>query len=589
MFTSNTENNISTLSYRTIIEALSNSPAEKLFATMWNNEDDIQSVSFGEFLEQAQAQAEYFRAHGLNRGETVILIMPQGIALMAAFAGAMLLGAVPAILAYPNFKVEPDKYRSGLEGVSANLNARLIVIDNAFPQEMLGYVTVAEGGRLLFASDKQKPSAQMSLLDSAFDSEALAFIQHSAGTTGLQKGVALSHAAVLRQLNHLAQTLQISNQDRIYSWLPLYHDMGLIACFILPLVYHLPVIMQSPTDWVMQPGTMLQLITKFKCTLAWTPNFTLQFLSRRVHPDDREEFDLSSLRALINCSEPVRAQSIDEFRKTYDSAGLKPEALQSSYAMAENVFAVTQSDIHSPPRRVWVDGERLRERHLAGAVPANSNGAVCFVSSGQCLPCNEVKIVSSAGKPLPDGAVGEILISSDSLFNGYYNRPDLTEKALQSGWYWSGDLGFLLDGELYVIGRKKDLIIVAGKNIYPQDVEEIVYTHPSIHDGRSVSLGLYNPDLGTEDIVVVAEVEKEEDLKDALSIERYLRGAIVAELGVAVRAVYLKPPRWIVKSTAGKPARKSTCEKLLAEHPELNRMVFASGETFDDRTETANN
>jgi len=182
-----------------------------------------------------------------------------------------------------------------------------------------------------------------------------------------------------------------------------------------------------------------------------------------------------------------------------------------------------------------------------------------------------VRIVATDGRDLPDGTVGEILISSDSLFHGYYNRPDLTAKALQGGWYWSGDLGFRLEGELYVIGRKNDLIIVAGKNIYPQDIEEIVYSHPAIHDGRAVAIGLSNPDLGTEDIIVVAEVEEEEQLNHGFAIERSLKNAIVAELGVAVRAIYLKPPRWIVKSTAGKPARSTTREKLLAEHPELVR------------------
>jgi PAS domain S-box-containing protein len=180
-----------------------------------------------------------------------------------------------------------------------------------------------------------------------------------------------------------------------------------------------------------------------------------------------------------------------------------------------------------------------------------------------------VRIVSSDGTDLSDGYIGEILIQSDSLFAGYYNRPDLTEKALQGGWYWSGDLGFSLDGELYVIGRAKDLIIVAGKNIYPQDIEEIVCNHPAIHDGRAVAFGLYNPDLGTQDVIVVAETETEEELKNASEIERALRNAIVAELDKSPRAICLKPPRWIVKSTAGKPARSTTREKLLIEDPEI--------------------
>ncbi len=363
----------------------------------------------------------------------------------------------------------------------------------------------------------------------------------------------------------------MDERDRIYSWLPLYHDMGLIACFMLPLAYHLPVVMQAPDDWVLQPVTMPELISQYRCTLTWVPNFTLQFLARRVRAEDLEDLDLSSLRAIINCSEPVRAQSMDEFEAAYSPHGLRADALRSSYAMAENVFAVTQSD-SSPrgPKRLWMDGERFRNEHLTASVAVDSPGAICLVSSGRCLPGNEVRIVSEDGGDLPHGAVGEILIRSDSLFEGYYNRPDATAAAIKGGWYWSGDLGIVWDGEVYVIGRRKDLIIVAGKNIHPHDVEEIVSRHADIHDGRVIAMGLYNADLGTEDIVVVAELHNDGSGVDAVAVERAVRGALVAELGVTLRKLYLKPPRWLVKSTAGKPARAGTRDKLLAEHPELN-------------------
>jgi acyl-CoA synthetase (AMP-forming)/AMP-acid ligase II len=347
--------------------------------------------------------------------------------------------------------------------------------------------------------------------------------------------------------------------------------MGLIACFMLPLTYHLPVVMQSPTDWVMRPGSMLSLVSEHRCTLAWTPNFALQFLARRVPQRDRAGLDLSSLRMLINCSEPVRDQSINEFRSAFSQFGLRPEALQASYALAENVFALTQSGTaaRSVPASLWVDARQLSDAHVAIQVPEGQRNAVCLVSSGRCLPGNRFRILDSDGQELPDGHVGEIVIQSDSLFDGYYNRPDLTAKALKNGWYWTGDLGFRLFEELFVIGRKSDLIIVAGKNLYPQDIEEICCSHPLIHDGRAVAFGLFNSDLGTEDIVVVAEVEDENHLKDSTGIEQAIRNAVVAELGVAVRAVYLRPPKWIVKSTAGKPARSTTRQKLLSEQPEL--------------------
>jgi len=560
-----------TTKYRTLVDALLSAPAERPFVTAWIDEDEQETATFGEFRRMAQVQALLLHDHGVSSGDRVVLIMPQGVPLMTAFVGAMLLGAVPAILAYPNFKVEPSKYRFGLAGVTANLHARAVVIDNAFPDDLLGHVTLGDA-QLLRAADAGAPGGEMELVDPASEPDSLAFIQHSAGTTGLQKGVALTHAAVLRHLEHLSGALNLDeDRDVVYSWLPLYHDMGLIACFIMPMVCHLHVVMQSPLDWVMHPDTMLQIFTDYKCTLAWLPNFTFQFVPRRTPKERWPNYDMSSARALINCSEPVRASSMNEFYDAFASCGLKRSALQASYAMAENVFAVTQSGIHGRPgpQVIWADGQRFRAEHFIAPVPEGTAGAVSFTSSGRLLPSNHVQVVSDSGEVLENGYVGEIAIQSDSLFQGYYNRPDLTAKAIRDGWYYTGDLGFCLDDEVYVVGRKKDLLIIGGENIYPQDIEEIVCSHPAIHDGRAIAMGVFNPDLGTEDIVVVAEVEKEELLEQADDIEREIRSSVVANMGVAVRTIFLKPPKWIVKSTAGKAARSTTREKLLKEHPEL--------------------
>jgi fatty-acyl-CoA synthase len=560
--------------YRNLIEALEGAPPDRTFVTSWIDEDERASLSFAEFRREARSQAAALRKQKVVAGDSVVIIMPQSIVAMTTFVGAMMLGAVPTFLAYPNFKIEPAKYRSGLAGVTANLNAKAVVIDYGLPEEMLAHVTLEEQSKLIRVGDcpdsneKQQPAFQ-NVESGNIQTDSLAFIQHSAGTTGLQKGVALSHGAVLRHLDHLQRALRIDgSSDRIYSWLPLYHDMGLIACFMLPMVCHVPVVMQSPLDWVMHPETMLQIIAEYKCTLAWMPNFAFQFVPRRVPQTRWGEHDLSSMRALINCSEPVRANSMSEFQQAF---GIQSQSLHSSYAMAENVFAVTQSDLSRRPSlaQVWVDGQIFRTAHRIVPVEKSTPGAIAFTSSGRLLPSHEVRIVSDSGTVLSESHVGEILIKSDCLFEGYCNRPDLTSQAFADGWYRTGDFGFLLDAQLYVVGRKKDLLIIGGENIYPQDVEEIVGSHSAIHDGRAIAMGVYNPDLGTEEIVVVAEVEREELLANAEAIEAEIRSQVVAGMGVAIRTIFLKPPKWIVKSTAGKAARAATHEKLLREHPEL--------------------
>lgn len=554
--------------YANLIEALDAAPEGKPFVTVWVDEDERETVTFGEFRMRARKEAMALAARGISAGDRIVIIMPQGIPAMTTFVAAMMLGAVPAFLAYPNFKVEPSKYRSGLAGVTANLRAKAVIIDKDFPEEMLDCVTLRDGSQQLRAGEAIQGESPASF-ERETHPDDLAFLQHSAGTTGLQKGVALTHAAVLRQLGYLSRALRIdSASDRVYSWLPLYHDMGLIACFMLPMVLHLPVVMQSPVDWVMQPEATLQVIDDCRCTLAWMPNFAFQFIPRRTPQSRWKDYDLSSLRLLINCSEPVRASSMQEFQSAFS---IKPGVLQSSYAMAENVFAVTQSDIaQSGPTQLSVNAEVFRREHRIVQEEQGSPGTLTFVSSGRPLPNHEIRILSEAGAVLKDGSVGEIAIKSDCLFDGYYNRPDLTAQAIVDGWYHTGDLGFCHEGELYVVGRKKDLLIIGGENIYPQDIEEIVATHPAIHDGRAVALGVYNPELGTEDIVIVAEVEHAESLSNTSDLEQELRTRVVSGMGIAVRTFYLKPPKWIVKSTAGKPARSATKEKLLQEHPELN-------------------
>ena len=557
------------LKFDNLIAALEAAAENSPFITFWVDEDERETVTFGEFRHRARLHAAVLREQGIDSGDRVVILMPQSITAMVSFAAAMMLGAVPAFLAYPNFKVDPAKYRSGLAGVTANLSAKAVVIAPDFRNEMLDCVALGAETKLIRPGNADKREHVVTVPESTqIAPERLAFIQHSAGTTGLQKGVALTHAAVLGQIEHLAHALRIDPaRDRIYSWLPLYHDMGLIACFMLPMVCHVPVVMQSPIDWVMQPESMLQIITESKCTLAWLPNFAFQFVPRRTPPKRWADYDLSSLRLVINCSEPVRASSMREFQTAFHIAS---GVLQSSYAMAENVFAVTQSEIDAAPNTLWIDGQQYRTAHRIVPVPQEAPGAVSFTSSGRLLPNQQLRILSDSGGIAADDSVGEIAIQSDCLFTGYYNRPDLTAEAFLDGWYRTGDLGFLFQGELYVVGRKKDLLIVGGENIYPQDIEEIVGAHPAVHDGRAIAMGIYNPEIGTEDIVVVAEVEKYEMLAQSSEIEQQIRRSIVAALGIAAKKIFVVPPKWIVKSTAGKPARSATREKLLQEHPELS-------------------
>jgi fatty-acyl-CoA synthase len=547
----------------TILSALWAAPADRAFVTLWQDDEPVESVTFGAFRQRVDGYATAFQSSGLGAGDTVALIQPHSVTLMACFVAAMRLGAMPSILACPNDRIEPSKYRSGLLGIASNLSP-VVVTEATFPSPLRRELVDA-GLRVIDAPALAALPAP-TLPPSTVHPDAIAFVQHSSGTTGLQKGVALTHRQVLTQLRHLAEAVALREGDRVFSWLPLYHDMGLVAGFLLPMACHIPLVTQSPTEWVMRPATMLSLISEYRCTLSWTPNFSLPFMARRVDAKARLALDLSSLRMLVSCSEPVREADCAEFRRAFEPCGLMPEALQTSYALAENVFAATQSGGDGrPPRVLWVSGIALRERGLVEAVPPDTAGGVSVVSCGRPLNGTELTIASESGAVVGDGEVGAILLRGECVFDGYYNRPDLTSRVLIDGWLHTGDLGFTFQGELFVTGRRSDRIIVAGKNLYPADIEDIAGRHPRLHDGRVVAFGVVNEQLGTEDIVIVAEAEAPGDLAHAEVIEAEVRAGVFAELAVSPRRVHVRPRQWIVKSTSGKLARDATRAKLLNE------------------------
>jgi len=273
--------------------------------------------------------------------------------------------------------------------------------------------------------------------------------------------------------------------------------------------------------------------------------------------------DLSSLRAVINCSEPVRHESHLAFLERYRPYGLDERALHTSYAMAENTFAVTQSDLTRPLALDVIDRAALLEQGRAqpagGAAPS-----VTMVSCGVPIPNTEIRVVDAQRQDVPERRIGEIALRSTSMLSGYYRRPDATAEAMADGWYFTGDLGYLADGELYITGRKKDLIIVSGKNIYPQDIEHAINDVPGVHPGRTVAFGVFNDSLGTEDIAVVCEVETDDPAtRDAIT--REIRARIATTTDTMARYVHLVEPMWLLKTSSGKIARGANRDKFIAE------------------------
>ncbi|MBX3047545.1 MAG: AMP-binding protein [Anaerolineales bacterium] len=515
-----------------------------------------QPVNRAQLLAHARGAAAQLAAQGVGPGDVVLLVLQHSLELVYYFWGAALLGAVPSIFAFLTEKLDPDLYRQRIKTLVEHSEAKAVVTypeNQAALRELLAGLPVQ---LLVAAGIPEAPTGPLRAAE--ISAEEIGLLQHSSGSTGMQKGVALSHGAVLRQIAAYRAAIQLDPEtDVIVSWLPLYHDMGLIAGFVMPIITGTHLVLMSPFEWVRQPGSLLDAIHTYRGTLCWLPNFAYNLLARTFRP--QEGLDLSSWRAVINCSEPAQAESQQLLLEKLAPYGFREEALAVSYAMAENTFAVTQTRIGQPPRVDTVEIAAIQER---GAAQPAAEGKR-FVSCGPPIARVELRVVDEQGQPLPERRVGEIALRSDFMLSGYHNRPDLSAQALTAdGWYLSGDMGYLADGELYITGRKKDLIIVGGKNIYPQDIEAIASRTPGVHPGRAVAFGVFDERQGSEKIVVLCEAAADADPDES---ERQLRAAIVKETEVTLGDFRFVPRGWIVKTSSGKQARNDNREKYLRE------------------------
>jgi fatty-acyl-CoA synthase len=520
---------------------------------------------WGELLCSAQNVAHWLSIQGVRPGQVCALILRHHPWFYPVYLGISLSGALPAVLAYPNARTHPDKFRQGLEGMARRSGLDWVLSEREL-EPIIRDLMLREGSTiqgLLFPLEfnmttQTQPYMPLSPIASA---ESPCLLQHSSGTTGLQKAVVLSHRAVLGHIERYHRAIGLKADDKIVSWLPLYHDMGLIAAFHMALACAIPLIQLDPFEWVQAPVLLLEAVAHERATLTWLPNFAYHLMAERIHEEDLKGLRFDRMRMFINCSEPVRAEAHEKFLRRFGPYGVRAEMLAACYAMAETTFAVTQTIPGQPASQLTVDRSEL----ACGRVRPTSPGPqsrVC-VSSGFPIADCTVRVVNDQGEDLPDDQVGELVIRSASMFDGYRNYPEKTAEVLKDGWYYSGDYGFRHQGEYYVIGRKKDLIIVAGKNIYPEDIEDVINGVPGVIPGRVVAFGMDDLELGTEQVAVVVESEHHGTSR----VAEIRRGVVQAgmEIGVTISAVYVVPPRWLIKSSAGKPSRKANRERVLNE------------------------
>jgi len=521
-------------------------------------------LSYLDLMDGARRWASAYRAQGVPPRSVVVIVLKQSTDLYTSFLGAMLAGLLPSYLPFPTPKQDPKLYWQA----HATLFERIrpaVAVTYAENAAALDGIAAPVGCPVIVADAQGEQRADDGVPNVLPRQDELALLQHSSGTTGLKKGVMLTYGQIERHLTAYGRSVQFGMDDIVASWLPLYHDMGLITSFLMPLQFGASVVAMDPFEWVGEPMSILKLIERHKANYSWQPNFALAHMAR-TRPADFA-VDLSSMKAFISTSEPCKPETFAHFMATFEPNGLRPEQVITSYGMAENVFASTQGEYGVPARPLYVDREILRTRRRAVPVARTGAGAEGFMSCGKPIDGLEIKI-----KPAPEDAergdsdgvvVGEVCIRATFLFDGYYKNVDATMGAFdKDGWYHSGDIGFLLDGEIFICGRKKEMLVIHGRNFYANDIEHAINQVPGVKPGRCVAFALYDGETGSEEAVVIVESE----ISDAIGVrdlKRLVKKAVYDVLELSLRKVEVMPPGWLVKSTAGKTSRSENIKKFV--------------------------
>jgi fatty-acyl-CoA synthase len=543
-----------------ISERASRSPDTRLL-TLIREDGTREQLDASEIHAEARAYARGLEQAGIEPNDVVILAIGPLRPLIGTFLGALYCGAIPTISSWATDRLDPQLHRPRVSALVQSCAARAVISTrdrSAAFQEIVG----AHDCRALGCEDLQILPGRETAVPRLPDD--IAFLQYSSGTAGQPKGVANTHGAVLRYLDAKRRT-SVGPDDVVVSWLPLYHDLGLVSGLLCPLVLGVHGVLMSAQHWIRDPKILFRAIHEYRGTVCFMPNFALNHCVRSVRDRDLEGIDLSHWERLLSGGEPVRPESFQIFSQRFGRYGFRASALRTGYGMAELVEGATTSAVGEPPRVDWIDRASLQNDRVALPRAARQSGTLAVMSCGAPMPGTELRIVDEGGDQLPERCIGEVRIRSEYMFAGYYRQPDITARAIRDGWFCSGDLGYIADGQLHITGRQTDLIIVGGRNIHPEDLEQIADKVDGLPPGRCVAFGVPDTQLGTDRIILVCEILPDCDDEQQRAIERRLRRLIAHEIGVTLGHVRFVPRGWISKTSSGKIARRDNRRNFLEQ------------------------
>jgi fatty-acyl-CoA synthase len=547
-------------------------------------QDRSVALTFGDLYAAAQRCAAELARRGVPAGGRVALMLPTSRAFFVSYAGILLAGAIPVPI-YPPFRADRiEEYAARQASILNNAEVCLLLafrraegVARLVQPRVRSLSAVVDAEKLIDAADKAPPPAPGALPAHitgrrARHSGDIALLQYTSGSTGDPKGVTLTHANLLANMRAIGGAIGMGPGDVGVSWLPLYHDMGLIGAWLTLLHFGVPLAVMSPLAFLTRPERWLWAFHKHRGTVTAAPNFAYELCVRKVADKDIEGLDLSSWRVAMNGAEPVNPETMERFTARFARYGFRAEAHLPVYGLAESSLAVTVPPLNRAALVDRVDRETFAAAGRAVPVTANSANTISFVSSGTSLPLHEIRIVDSAGNEVPDRTEGFLWFRGPSATSGYYKNAAATDKLLPLGpatapgefaWVDSGDRAYRADGEIYVTGRVKDIIIKSGRNLYPHEIEDLASRAEGIRKGCIVAFGLKDEGSGTEKLIVVAEV-RDRDAKRRAAIAAAVTDQISRGLGIPPDRVEIIPAGGIPKTSSGKLRREETRKLFLA-------------------------
>ncbi|MFQ6575174.1 AMP-binding protein [Pseudomonas sp. UM16] len=559
---------------QTLIEVLNwhvRQQPQRLHVRLLGENDQQDDISYGTLHQGALAVAAGLQRCGLLAGQTVALMLPTGRDFLHGFFGILLAGGVPVPI-YPPLRLSQiEDHLQRQAGILRNAEAKVLI-------------TVTQAKLLARLLQSQVPS--LTHIASVADLTAeggecvtpprqandIAFLQYTSGSTGQPKGVMVSHANLLANLRTMGGVLKVGPQDVFVSWLPMYHDMGLIGAWLGSLYYGYSLVLMSPLAFLARPARWLWAIDRLHGTLSAAPNFAYELCLSKTPDKDLQGLDLSRWRVAFNGAEPVSPDTLQRFTDRFTRYGFAPTAMAPVYGLAEATLGVAFPPLGRGPLIDRVQREAFQLHGIARPAAADASAVLRFVSSGRPLPGHQIRIVDTSGVELPERNEGHLQFRGPSTTDGYYRNPEETGRVLRAGWFDSLDFAYMAGGEVYLTGRAKDLVIRAGRNIYPYDVEAAVGNMPGLRKGCIAVFGSPDPATGTERLVVLAE-SYEKDAAARQHLQQEVNRIVVDLTGVSPDDIVLAPPHSVLKTSSGKIRRAASRE--LYERGEVGRPHLA--------------